>query len=324
MYGVDMKDIIDALSQTPLQASMQPRNPSFNAAKKAKAKAEWRSVFISDIHLGTKDCKAAALNQFLKYHSCENLYLVGDILDGWKMKKGIHWRPAFSRVIKRLLKMAKSGTRVTYITGNHDEFLRKYANRTIEGITLTNKATHTTASGRRILIIHGDQFEGVTHCSKALRYIGDFGYDFLMFSNRQFNRLRAQLGYGYWSFSGFLKQHIQRAQAYIKDYERVVAYGAKKQGFDGVICGHIHHAASKEIEGIQYYNTGDWVESCTALLEDFEGNITLIHWLQDPRYITYKQLKKKRKKHLNQSEHPLPIPPQPSKTSHQEAKELSE
>lgn len=298
-----MKDVIDSLSKTPLK----PLASSHSRRFKRETQAAWRSVFISDVHLGTKDCKAAALNQFLKYHPCENLYLVGDILDGWKMKKGIYWKPAFSRVIKRLLKMAKSGTKVTYVTGNHDEFLRKYANRTIEGITLTNKTTHITAKSRRVLVIHGDQFEGVTHCSQVLRYVGDFGYEFLMFSNRQFNRLRARFGYGYWSFSGFLKKHIQRAQAYIIDYEKAVAYGAKKQGFDGVVCGHIHHASAKEIDGIHYYNTGDWVESCTALLEDFEGNLTLINWLQDPRYIAYKQLKKKRKKRLSQSEHPLDI-----------------
>lgn len=148
--------------------------------KKPRSKPEWRSVFISDVHLGTKDCKARALNQFLKHHPCEHLFLVGDITDGWKMQKGIFWRPAFSRVVKRLIKLSRSGVNVTYITGNHDEFLRKYANQSFDLIHLANKAVHTTADGRRLLVIHGDQFEGVTRCSGLLRYIGDHGYELLM------------------------------------------------------------------------------------------------------------------------------------------------
>ncbi|HEY7772050.1 MAG TPA: UDP-2,3-diacylglucosamine diphosphatase [Marinagarivorans sp.] len=270
---------------------------------------EWRSVFISDVHIGTKDCKASALNQFLKHHPCEHLYLVGDVLDGWKMKKGIYWKPAFSRVIKRIFKLSKSGVNITYITGNHDEFLRKYANNRFDNIQLVNKTVHITATNQRLLVIHGDQFEGVTHCSGILRYIGDNGYELLMFLNRQFNRLRARFGHGYWSFSGFLKKHIQRAQRYINDYENAVAYGAKKQGYDGVICGHIHHANQREIAGVNYYNTGDWVESCTALVEDHDGNLKLINWLEDPRYITHKKNKKQRKSYNPKSyTHPMPVP----------------
>lgn len=305
-----MKDdtlLSNVLQQAQLLHEADGNNTRDDEHSPFKKKAQWRSVFISDVHLGTKDCKASALNQFLKHHSCENLYLVGDIIDGWKIKKGIYWRPAFSRVIKRIFKTSKTGVKVTYITGNHDEFLRKYANNHFENIKLVNKATHVTAKDQRILVIHGDQFEGVTHCSGLLRYIGDHGYEFLMFLNRQFNRLRARFGYGYWSFSGFLKQHIQRAQTYINDYEKAVAYGAAKQKYDGVICGHIHHASSKTINGISYYNTGDWVESCTALLEDFDGNITLINWLQDPRYVAYKKTKKQKKRY-RQKQHPLPIP----------------
>jgi UDP-2,3-diacylglucosamine pyrophosphatase LpxH len=275
--------------------------------------APWRSVFISDIHLGTQDCKAAALNQFLKHHPCQHLYLAGDVIDGWKMKKGVYWKPACSRLVKRLFKWSKRGIKITYITGNHDEFLRKYANNQFENIQLVNEAVHITANGKRLLVIHGDQFEGVTHCSGLVRHVGDHGYELLMYLNRQFNRLRARFGHGYWSFAGFLKTHLQRARQYISDYEQAVAYGAKRQGYDGVVCGHIHHAATKEIAGIRYYNTGDWVESCTALLEDYEGNITLINWLKDPRYIAHKNIAhkkkevKQRRKYLpSRDRHPVP------------------
>lgn len=246
---------------------------------------KFRTLFISDVHLGTKDCKADSLNDFLKHYSCEQLYLVGDIFDGWKMKSGVFWHKSFNKVIRRLLKIAKNGTPIYYITGNHDEFLRKYANIAFDNIQLHNRFTHTTAQGKRFLIIHGDQFENVTRCSTALKFIGDKGYDILMQLNRLSNRIRARYGYGYWSFAAFLKTHIKRAKEYIHDYEVAVAHGANKQGFDGVICGHIHQAASKEIEGISYLNTGDWVESCTAIAEDHAGNFHLIDWLNHPKNV---------------------------------------
>lgn len=247
-----------------------------------KKTSDFRAIFISDIHLGTKDCKAAQLNSFLKHHSCEQLYLVGDIFDGWRMKSGIYWHKSFNRVIHRVLKLAKKGIPVFYITGNHDEFLRKYANSRFDNIYLCNRKTHVTRTGKKILVIHGDQYESVTHCTKLLKYIGDRGYDWLMSINRGCNFLRARYGYGYWSFAAFLRQHLKRARQYIEDYERAVAHGAKRSGFDGVICGHIHEAADKQIEDIRYLNTGDWVESCTAVVEDFNGEFHLIRWSGEP------------------------------------------
>lgn len=244
----------------------------------------YRAIFISDVHLGTRDCKAGQLNAFLKQYPCEHLYLVGDIFDGWKMRSGVFWNASFNRLLRRILKLSKKGVPITYITGNHDEFLRKYANNDFDNIRVCNRAVHTTADNRRLLVIHGDQFEGVARCSRWLRHVGDHGYCLLMFLNRWFNRLRAKYGYGYWSFSGFLKQHINRAQTYIKDYEHAVAYGARKQGFDGVVCGHIHHAAHHRLLDIDYYNTGDWVESCTAVVEDFTGKMEVKYWLEDPRH----------------------------------------
>ncbi|MFL0810755.1 MAG: UDP-2,3-diacylglucosamine diphosphatase [Agarilytica sp.] len=265
----------------------QVKAPSFGAGFRYPGETHntYRSIFISDVHLGTKDCKAHHLSEFLKFNACEQLYLVGDIFDGWRMKSGVYWHKSFNRVIRHLLKLSKTGTPVYYVTGNHDEFLRKYANNAFDNIHIVNRITHTCAKNKRYLVIHGDQFEGVTRCSIVLKYIGDVGYEFLMLLNRAFNILRARWGYGYWSFAAFLKTHIKRAKEYIHDYEAAVSLGAKKQGFDGVICGHIHQAAQKDINGIAYLNTGDWVESCTAVVEDFEGNFKLVYWLKSSTHI---------------------------------------
>lgn len=241
-------------------------------------KIEYRSLFISDVHLGTKDCQAKKLNEFLKVNHCQNLYLVGDIIDGWRMRKKVNWKKPHTKVIRRLLRLSKQGVNIYYITGNHDEFLRKFANNKFDNIQLVNKRTHHTADGRRFLIIHGDQFEGVTHAHDLLKWVGDWGYDLLMFLNRQFNRWRAKYGYGYWSCAAFLKSHIKRAKQYIADYEDAASHFAQKNGFDGIICGHIHHPAEKHLNDVDYYNTGDWVESCTAIAEDFSGKLTMLDW----------------------------------------------
>lgn len=277
------------------KASSNNKGISFSADKRAAH----RTIFISDVHLGTKDCKARHLAEFLKFNKCDQLYLVGDIFDGWRMKSGVYWHKSFNRVIRLILKLSKTGTPVYYITGNHDEFLRKYANSDFDNIKLLNRATHVSAKGKKYLVIHGDQFESVTRCSVLLKYIGDIGYEFLMVINRGFNTVRSRWGYGYWSFAAFLKTHVKRAKEYIHDYEVAVAKGANKQGYDGVICGHIHQAQQREIEGVEYLNTGDWVESCTAVVEDFEGNFKLVHWLQSPKHIERTERKKlKKKKYL--------------------------
>lgn len=237
-----------------------------------------RAIFISDVHLGTKDCQANQLNEFLKLYHCEALYIVGDFIDGWRMAKKVHWRKSYTRIIRRILKLSKRGVKIYYITGNHDEFLRKFANNRFDNIHLINKMVHTTADNKRLVVIHGDQFDGVTRAHKILKWVGDWGYDVLMFLNRQFNRMRAKYGYGYWSFAGYLKSHIKRAQQYIVDYEDAASHYAEKQGYDGIVCGHIHHPAMKQLNNVTYYNTGDWVESCTALIEDFDGQFTLMDW----------------------------------------------
>lgn len=245
--------------------------------------SQYRTLWISDVHLGTRDCKAAQLNDFLKKNKADRVYLVGDIIDGWRMKSGVYWHRDFTRVLRRLLKLSKQGTPIYYITGNHDEFLRRFANSRFDNIHLINRAIHTTADGRRLLVIHGDQFDGVARIHHWLKWLGDKGYDLLMSLNRSFNSLRQRFGYGYWSLAGFLKQRISHAKRYIEEYEQGVAYVCQKQGFDGVVCGHIHQAASKRIGDIDYYNTGDWVESCTALAEDSSGQIHLIKWSMSPQ-----------------------------------------
>ena len=265
-----------------LQSDESELTPRSNTKSKKNNKSpSYRSLFISDVHIGTKDCKADQLFEFLKNHSFDQLYLVGDIFDGWKMKNGVYWDKSFNKLIRRVLKLSKQGVPVFYITGNHDEFLRKWANTQFDNIHLLNRTCHTSASGKRYLVIHGDQFESVTHCSAFLKFVGDKGYDILMTLNRIYNRVRAKYGYGYWSFAGYLKEHVKTAKSYILRYEQAVAHGAKIQGFDGVICGHIHQAANKKIEGVEYLNTGDWVESCTAILETHDGEMVLVDWLSE-------------------------------------------
>ncbi|MYM65037.1 UDP-2,3-diacylglucosamine diphosphatase [Pseudomaricurvus sp. HS19] len=236
----------------------------------------YRTLWISDVHLGTRDCQAEQLDNLLRQVQCDTLYLVGDIIDGWKMSKGIYWRPEFSRVIRRLLNLSRQGVTIRYITGNHDECLRRFANSQLDNIYLCNRFEHHTADGRRLLVIHGDQFDTVTRCHHLLKFFGDKGYDLLMYSNRVLNDIRSRYGYGYWSLAGYLKSRIGKAQAYINDYEESVAYAAQRMGYDGVVCGHIHRAAIRRIGDVEYFNTGDWVESCSALAEDADGNICLL------------------------------------------------
>ena len=274
-----------ALVQQALEDLPNDNKPDTKASKRTS----YKSIFISDVHMGTKDCKADYLLEFFKHNTCDQLYLVGDIFDGWKMKSGIYWHKSFNKLIRRVLKLTKKGIPVYYITGNHDEFLRRFANTSFDSIHLVNRTTHTTVDGKKILVIHGDQFESVTHCSKFLKFVGDKGYDILMKVNRACNRVRAKYGYGYWSFAAFLKDNVKTAKEYILRYEQAVAHGAKKQGYDGVICGHIHQAANKTIEGVNYLNTGDWVESCTAIVETHNGEFQLINWLEQRETVAIKK-----------------------------------
>jgi UDP-2,3-diacylglucosamine pyrophosphatase LpxH len=237
-----------------------------------------RSVFISDIHLGTAGCQAHALLDFLRVTRCDYLYLVGDIVDGWQLKRRWFWPQAHNDVVQKVLRAARKGTRVIFIPGNHDEFARRYEGHEFGGISVMNDCVHVTADGKKLWVMHGDLFDGVIQCAKWLAYLGDQAYEFTLRLNRTLNSLRARLGLPYWSLSQYLKHKVKRAVSYVSDFETAVAHEAKRRGLDGVVCGHIHRAEMREIEGVLYCNDGDWVESLTALVEHADGRLELIDW----------------------------------------------
>ena len=244
----------------------------------------YRTIFISDVHLGTKDCKAGHLNNFLKYNTCETLYLVGDIIDAWKIQQNKwRWKQSHTNVVRRVLGHAKRGTKVIYILGNHDEFLRPYLHYGLGFgmLEIKNQCEHIGADGKHYLVTHGDLFDGITRLAPWLSFLGDKAYDFVLALNSRFNWFRHRLGFGYWSLSLFLKQKVKRALDFMFQFEKNLAGYCKKKGYDGVICGHIHKAEIKEIDGVIYMNDGDWVESCTALVEHHDGRWEIITWTQE-------------------------------------------
>ncbi len=245
-----------------------------------------RTIWISDIHLGTRGCKATLLNEFLKVHRCDNLFLVGDIIDGWRISTTKwYWPTEHNRVVRQVLrKSEKENTNVYYIVGNHDEFLRDYIaehNFEMGNIKVLNEYSYKTLKGDKLWIIHGDAYDGITRHHKWVALVGDAGYDFLLWSNNWFNWLRKALNLPYWSLSKAIKQKVKKAVSYIFEYENTVVREAAKRKMDGVVCGHIHHAEMKTINGIKYYNCGDWVESCTAIIEDEAGQIEIINWADE-------------------------------------------
>jgi UDP-2,3-diacylglucosamine pyrophosphatase LpxH len=240
--------------------------------------ARYRAVFISDLHLGTPGCQAEALLAFLKASSCEHLFLVGDIIDGWQLRRRWYWPQAHNDVVQKLLRRARKGCRVVFVPGNHDEFARGFIGHQFGGIEVAEDAVHVTADGKRLWVTHGDYFDGVIQCAKWLAYLGDNLYELTLKLNRYLNHLRAKFGLPYWSLSAYLKHKVKKAVNFISDFEQAVAHEAKKRGHQGVICGHIHHAEIREIDGVLYCNDGDWVESLTALVEHHDGRLELVHW----------------------------------------------
>jgi UDP-2,3-diacylglucosamine pyrophosphatase LpxH len=238
----------------------------------------FRSVWISDLHLGTPGCQAHALLDFLKHVESENLFLVGDIIDGWQLKRSWYWPQAHNDVIQKLLRKARKGTKVIFSPGNHDEFARRYVEHNFGGVDVAEEWIHETADGRKLWIIHGDLFDAVIQCAKWLAYVGDSAYEFTLRLNRWLNSLRARMGLPYWSLSKYLKLKVKRAVSYVGDFENAVAREARKRGMHGVVCGHIHHAELRDIDGILYANDGDWVESLTALVEHADGRLEIIDW----------------------------------------------
>ncbi|MCU7932960.1 MAG: UDP-2,3-diacylglucosamine diphosphatase [Candidatus Thiodiazotropha sp. (ex Codakia rugifera)] len=239
----------------------------------------YKSLFISDTHLGLRAARTEYLLDFLKHTESDNLYLVGDILDIWKMRSGWYWPSINNEIIHRVIDKAKRGTRVVYVPGNHDELLRDYLDLHFSAIDIQREIVHQTADNRRFLVLHGDEFDGVVMSNKWLAHLGSGAYDMLLWLNRWFNLARRRLGFGYWSLSAYLKQQVKKAVQYIGNFEQAVIHTARERGLDGVICGHIHHAVINDLEGLTYANCGDWVESCTALAEEPDGTLKLIHWI---------------------------------------------
>ena len=251
-----------------------------NASLSPGARTDYRSVFISDTHLGTRGCRSDFLADFLRRTSCQHLFLVGDIIDGWRLRKSWYWDEAHDDVLRQIVRQARSGTEVTYIPGNHDEMFRAWLPLGLEiaGIRLRREAVHLTAAGKRLLVIHGDEFDSVVRYAKFLALLGDWAYTAALAFNRYFNAVRRRLGYPYWSLSAWLKRQVKEAVKAIDRFEAALANEAKRRGFDGVVCGHIHHAEMREVDGVLYINDGDWVESCTALVEHHDGRLELVDW----------------------------------------------
>ena len=243
-----------------------------------RPKRKFRTVWISDIHLGTRGCNATLLLDFLQSIDCRTLYLVGDIVDGWRLRKGWYWPDAHNEVVRRILKMAHRDTRVVFIAGNHDEMLRPYAGMTFGGIELALEAIHVTADNRRLLVTHGDAFDGVVLYARWLAFLGDKAYGILLRANVAFNAVRRALRLPYWSLSAYLKRRVKNAVQYVSSFEEAVAHEAMLRGVDGVVCGHIHCAEIRQLGTVTYYNDGDWVESCTALVEERDGAMRLLDW----------------------------------------------
>ena len=241
-----------------------PLSTGRNAARSAsdtRPSRGHRTIFISDTHLGTKGCKAEALADFLAHNECETLFLVGDIVDGWRLKRRWYWDEAHDRVVGEILRKVDNGARVIFVPGNHDEFARDYAGRLFAGVELINETVHVTADGKRLLVLHGDRFDGVIACAKWLAHLGDWAYGVALSWNDRLFRIRKALGLPYWSLSAWLKHKVKNAVEYISRYEELVAAEARLRGVDGVVCGHIHHAEIRMIGDILYLNDGDWVES---------------------------------------------------------------
>jgi UDP-2,3-diacylglucosamine pyrophosphatase LpxH len=241
----------------------------------------YRTIWISDIHLGTRGCKAKFLLDFLRKTESETLYLVGDIVDGWRLRRYWYWPQPHNDVVQKLLRKARKGTRVVYVPGNHDEILRRFLEINIGQIEVVSEAMHTTADGRRLLVLHGDEFDAVVRYARWLAFLGDWAYHLALAANHGVNVLRRRLGLSYWSLSAYLKQRVKNAVEYISRFEAAVAGAAAQRGADGVVCGHIHHAEIRDIAGVTYCNDGDWVESCTALVEHPDGRLEILRWVED-------------------------------------------
>ncbi|QUS58104.1 UDP-2,3-diacylglucosamine diphosphatase [Pseudovibrio brasiliensis] len=240
-------------------------------------------MFLSDVHLGTRGCQADLLLDFLKHNDADTVYLVGDIIDGWRLKRSWYWPQLHNDVVQKLLRKGRKGARIVYIPGNHDEFLRDFFGIHFGGVEVVDQFIHEGANGKKYLVIHGDQFDVVVRHAKWLAFFGDWAYVTALNLNTVLNYCRRKLGLTYWSLSAWAKLKVKNAVNFIGKFEETLVSEAQRQKVDGVICGHIHHAADHETNGIHYINTGDWVESCTAVAENFDGTFELIRWGEGKR-----------------------------------------
>lgn len=267
-------------SEFQKQDQQQDKSGKANSMKARPTVLRVRTVFISDVHLGSRGCSADYLLDFLHSVQCDTLYLVGDIIDLWSMKRSFFWPQSHSNVIRTILGKAKHGTRVIYIPGNHDAPFREHVGMQFGNVEIMQDAIHETADGRRFWVLHGDDFDNVIKASPLLSYVGHHLYDFILWLNRHVNSVRRRFGFSYWSVAAFLKGKMKNAMKYIANYERALASEARKRGVDGVICGHIHRAEITQLDDVLYCNDGDWVESCTTLLEDHDGRLSLLRWTE--------------------------------------------
>jgi UDP-2,3-diacylglucosamine pyrophosphatase LpxH len=258
------------ISEAPAKA---PEDPASQAGVN-----KYRAIFLSDIHLGTPGCKAEHLLDFLRHNESESLYLVGDIIDGWALRSRFYWPQSHNDVIQKVLRKARKGTRVVYVPGNHDEIARQFCGLKFGDVSICEESSYTLHDGRKLWVVHGDIADGVIRHVKWLAYLGDALYDWLLWLNRHLNNIRLRMGFGYWSLSQYLKYKVKNAVSFISDFEHVLVREARKRGFDGVVCGHIHHAQIRTVDGALYVNDGDWVESLTALVETLEGELRIIVW----------------------------------------------
>jgi len=243
-------------------------------------KRRFRAIWISDIHLGTRGCKAEFLLDFLRHTESQYLYLVGDIVDGWRLKRSWYWAQSHNDVIQKVLRKARKGTKVIYVPGNHDEWLRDYTELQAGGVWLLDEVVHVTADGRKLLVIHGDAFDGVVRYAKWLALTGDWAYTTVLHINHYFNVVRRRFGYPYWSLSAYLKGRVKNAVEFVSNFAHAIADEARRRGVDGIVCGHIHQAELRRIGDVLYCNDGDWVESCTALVEHFDGRLEILNWAE--------------------------------------------
>src|SRR3569623_1713767 len=246
--------------------------------RRVAGRRQFRTIWISDIHLGTRGCNAGMLIDFLDHVDSETMYLVGDIIDGWRLKKKFYWPAAHNDTVWRILKRAKRGTRIVYIPGNHDEMFRQFTGLSFGGVEIRRAAFHETADGRRLMVLHGDEFDAVMLAHRWLAFLGDAAYTALLALTRWVNAVRRRFDLPYWSLSKMAKHKVKNAVEFISRYEEIVARAAAQRGVDGVVCGHIHTAEFRVFDGIEFWNDGDWVEGCTALVEHFDGRMELLHW----------------------------------------------